>query len=236
MWEQVEIAGRPADAFTPGPGPYPGAVLYLHGYAGESLQQSAEFTSLLEQERLPVICPQGGKSWWLPVTTPEFPDQSPLDYLRNEVTPWAQARWGLSSRQLALLGVSMGGQGALQLAYRHALEYPVVVAISPAIDFDRIYGRGYSVEEIFPDAEAARQETVTLHLHPLNWPKSQFFCSDPLDQNWHEGCDRLASKLSSSGVPFECELGASQGGHGWEYFNFMAPRAVDFIVRGLRRI
>ena len=238
MWQTTEIAGRPADILTPESAtPYSGAVIYLHGYSGESLRGHVEFTDRLLHAGLPVVCPSGGHSWWLDVPSPEFASGlTPMQYLIQHVTPWIAANWHVEPPSIALLGVSMGAQGALNLAYRHALKYPVVAAISPAIDFDRIYGKGFFVEELFESAEQARQETVALHLHPLNWPKHQFFCSDPLDRNWHDGSLRLASKLISSGVPFERDLETSHGGHGWPYFNQMAATAIDHIVHGLRRV
>jgi hypothetical protein len=33
----------------------------------------------------------------------------------------------------------------------------------------------------------------------------------------------------------ECDLKTSHGGHGWEYYNFMAPEAVAFIADRLEQ-
>ncbi|WP_437227004.1 alpha/beta hydrolase-fold protein [Planctomicrobium sp. SH661] len=235
MWKQVEISGRQADVFVPGAEPFAGALIYLHGYSGESLRENEIFTRLFKEHRLPVVCPQGGRCWWLDTVCPQFDSkQTPLNYILEDVTRWIEEAWKVAVPQIGLLGVSMGGQGVLNLAYRHARQFPVVAALSPAIDFDRIHGKGFGVEEIFPDAEAARQETAVLHLHPLNWPKHQFFCSDPQDHTWHAGSERLASKLMSSGVPFTSDLKTSLGGHGWPYFNTMAERAVSFLADALQ--
>lgn len=234
MWKQVEISGKPADVFTPGSPPFPGAVIYLHGYAGESLRGNEVFTQLFRKCHLPIVCPMGGHCWWLETLCPEFDaHQTPLQFVSNAVTSWIEKEWNLAPPRIALLGVSMGGQGVLNLSYRQATRFPIVAALSPAIDFDQIYGCGFGVEEIFADAEEARQETAVLHLHPLNWPRHQFFCSDPQDRTWHAGSERLASKLASSGVPFQCDLQTTQGGHGWPYFNAMAEKTVEFLATAL---
>jgi len=213
------------------------AILFLHGFKAESLPDHPGMTSAFERWGIPVIAPLIPGCWWLDrVSTVFDPVQTPQEFLRQDVVDWISAEWGISPPRIALLGVSTGGQGVLQLAYREALRFPVVSAISPALDFDRIYERGWGVEELFPDAESARQGTAILNLHPLNWPKSQFFCSDPLDQWWHAGADRLHSKLASSGIPHQCDLKTSHGGHGWPYFEAMANAAVDSLVQGLRRI
>jgi S-formylglutathione hydrolase len=236
MWETVEIGSKPAEAFTPSR-PAEAAVIFLHGYGEESLRTQPVFTDLFEEHRLAVICPSGGKSWWLDRIDVQFdPAITPAEYVRQKVSEWTQARWGVAPPKQALLGISMGGQGVLNLAYRWATRFPVVAAISPALDFDRIHGQGFDVERLFADAEAARQETAVLHLHPLNWPRSQFFCSDPADTTWHEGAERLASKLSSSGVPYECDLRTTRGGHGWPYFTAMAGRVISFLSDSLKQV
>ena len=150
--------------------------------------------------------------------------------------PFIQQRWQVKTRQIGLTGISMGGQGVLQLAYRHAREFPVVAAISPAVDFHRWYGTGLPLDEMFDSQEHARQETVTLQIHPLNWPRHQLLTCDPVDVDWFEGVERLAMKLSSSGIAFESDLESSHGGHSWEYFNHMAPRVIEFVARNLESV
>lgn len=237
MWSQHQLKERRLDVFTPESPHTPGAVIYLHGHAGESLVNNDSFTREFEKHGLRVVAPHCGPCWWLDVPSPAFDSsQTPVRYLLDEVVPWIAQRWDVHPPQIALLGVSMGGQGALNLSYRNALRFPIVAALSPAIDFDQIYGRGFGIEDLFPDPESARQETAVLHLHPLNWPKAQFFASDPQDTFWHAGSERLASKLMSSGVPFQSDLQTSHGGHGWNYFNAMAGRAVEHIASALQNL
>ena len=127
----------------------------------------------------------------------------------------------------------MGGQGALRLAYKHPDLFPVVAAISPAIDYQVRFDDDAILQQMYSDPEAVRQDTATLHVHPLNWPRHQFFSCDPTDTTWWDSADRLRMKLSSLGIPHECDLETVGGGHGFEYYNVMAERAVSFIVEGL---
>lgn len=238
MWASTTISGRSIDIFLPEHrAEFPGAVLFLHGYSVESLRTHAAFSNAFSQLGLPVVCPLVPKCWWLNHLSPEFDaQQTPYEFLTSDLIQWIESEWKVSPPNIALLGVSTGAQGVLQVAYRNALRFPVVAAISPAIDFDRTFGRGFDIENQYASAEAARQDTVILNLHPLNWPKAQFFCSDPLDAFWHDGAIRLASKLSSSGIPHTCDLSTSHGGHGWQYFDAMASRAISFIGEGLKRV
>lgn len=201
------------------------------------LNQNPAFSQQFAEQSLMAVCPDGGKSWWLDVPCPDFQTTAgPFTsqrWLLDRLIPWFQLESGIESPRIALLGVSMGGQGALQLSYRHASKFPVVAAISPTVDFHQLYGSGIPLDQMFPDAETARQATVVLNLHPLSWPRHQFFCCDPLDHEWYEGCARLGMKLSSSGILHERDLDSMGGGHTWDYFNRMAPTAIGHIARSL---
>ena len=236
-WSQVEIAGKSADVFEPQRPVEPGtAVLFLHGHGRVTLSGNSVYTALFEQHGLRAVCPHGQRCWWADRVCAEFdPAVSPVQYLREQVLPWLASAWQIAPPAIGLLGVSMGGQGALKLAYKHPREFPVVAALSPMVDFFRLHGSGIPLDEMYPTPESARQDSAQLHVHPLNWPKHQFIACDPEDVDWYEGAERLALKLSSSGVPFEREFETRAGGHGWGYFNKMAPKVVEFLVERIAR-
>ena len=87
---------------------------------------------------------------------------------------------------------------------------------------------------MYPDPETIRQDTATLHVHPLNWPRHIWFCCDPADR-WHESAERLRSKLVALGIPHEYDLDTAGGGHSFDYYNRMAPTAIRFIAEQLER-
>jgi len=230
-WQQIEISGKKADLFEPGTPSDTGAVIFLHGHGEITLSGNTTYSRLFAQHGLRVICPYGKRSWWLDRVCAEFdPAISPEQYILEHVVPWMSANWQIPPRQAALFGVSMGGQGALRIAYRHARKFPVVAALSPIVDFHLLHGRGLALDEIYVDSETARQETATLQINPLNWPKSQWFGCDPNDSAAFEGLVRLTSKLSSSGIPFEGDLETSKGGHSWTYFNHQAPKVTAWLA------
>jgi S-formylglutathione hydrolase FrmB len=157
-------------------------------------------------------------------------------YVLGPVLDYIASEFKTASPRIGLLGTSMGGQGVLRLSYRFPDRFPVVAAISPAIDY---YLKMYDPDdddpllEMYEDPEDARQDTAILFIHPLNWPRHQFFCCDPSDRRWFDSADRLQMKLSSLGVMCEHDLETSAGGHGFAYYNHMAARTIDFIVNGL---
>jgi S-formylglutathione hydrolase FrmB len=191
-----------------------------------------------ERHGLRVVEPVSGRSWWTDRIWPEFDSNTSAErYVVEHVVSYIGERWGARPPRLALLGVSMGGQGALRMAYKYPQIFPTVAAIAPAIDYQKriIEGVDPGLDFLYRDAEEARQDTALLHIHPLNWPRHQFFCCDPGDVRWHESADRLRMKLSSLGVPFECDLEIEAGGHSFEYASHMAGRAVGFIAKSLEQ-
>ena len=234
-WTQIVIDGKTADVFEPSQRSNQNhAVLHLHGHGLETLKGNAVFTAELARRGLPCLCPHGKRSWWTETLCREFDhEMSPLVFLRERVVPQIAKLWDVRPPGIGLSGISMGGQGALQLAYRYAREFPVVAAISPAVDFHNLYGQGLPLDEMFSNREHARQQTVTLRLHPMSWPRHQLLVCDPADTEWFDGVERLVSKLSSSGILFEADLETTAGGHSWDYFNRMAERVIGFVSERL---
>ncbi len=237
-WTSLTVAGHPCDVYEQSqPNEHGYVILYLHGVHGGGLQDQPAFLEQFDRYGLGVICPQTGRSWWTDRICPEFdPHISAQTHGLRNVLPFVQERFGAKSPRIGLLGTSMGGQGALRFAYKFPAIFPVVAAISPAIDIQiRLLEGDEVLAQMYRDPEQARQDTAILHIHPLNWPRQQFFCCDPTDSRWFASAERLEMKLSSLGVPHQCDLETVGGGHGIGYYNVMAERAVTFLAQGLER-
>jgi pimeloyl-ACP methyl ester carboxylesterase len=237
-WSEEVVGGHPCDVFEPARASAQGfVVLYLHGVHLLRLVDNAVFTAELDRHGLRAVAPMTRRSWWTDRICAEFDPQLTAErHVLANVLPYILERWGVGPPRIGLLGTSMGGQGALRFAYKYPARFPVAAAISPAIDYYLRFDDGdETLPLMYRDAEAARQDTAILHVHPLNWPRHQFFCCDPADERWFDSADRLRMKLYSLGVPHECDLETTGGGHGYEYYNHMAPRAVAFIVERLEQ-
>lgn len=239
-WDVELVAGHPCDVFTPeNINPHGYVLLYLHGVHQNKLNHQTDFVREFERHGLPVISPRTKRSWWSDRICAEFDTEiSAEKHVLRNILPYIQRRWGTEPPQIGLFGTSMGGQGALRFAYKFPDTFPVVAGISPAIDYQIRIQHPEEDEPLFDmyeDAEECRQDTALLHIHPLNWPRHQFFCCDPTDYPWADSADRLRMKLSSLGVPFEADLETQGGGHGFGYYNVMARKSIDFIANALDR-
>ena len=235
-WSQAQVAGHICDVFEPEAAASPQfVVIYLHGVHENRLHDQPAFNAEFARHGLRVICPRTARSWWTDRICPEFDSNVTAErYVLDGVLPYIGERWGVRPPAIGLLGTSMGGQGALRFSFKHPRTFPVCAAISPAIDYYLRWNEGdETLPQMYSDAEAARQDSATLHVHPLNWPHSTWFCCDPLDYRWHGSADKLRMKMGALGIPFQCDLETSGGGHGFEYYGRMAPAALEFIVEKL---
>lgn len=234
-WLLRDVAGKPADVYQlPGGASPRFGLLYLHPHGLETLPGNTAFSCLLDELGMACVCPHAQQSWWTDRICPAFdPRLSAEDHLLQHVLPFFRSTWGLAPPGIGLVGISMGGQGALRLAFRHPRLFPVVAGISSAIEFHNLYGHGSTLDEMYDSKEQARQDTALLHVHPHEAPPHLFFCIDPTDADWWRGNDRLHEKLSALGIAHTCDLTTRAGGHSWEYFNGMADRALRFVNAGL---
>ena len=237
-WTETEIAGHPVDWFEPArPHEHGFTVIYLHGVHLNRLVDKAAFTEQFNRHGLRVWAPHTQRSWWTDRICPEFDPQLTAErHLLDNVLPAVEARWNVRPPRIGLLGTSMGGQGALRFSFKHPNTFPVVAAISPAIDYQwRMEEGDETLWQMYADPEQARQDTATLHVHPLNWPRHIWYCCDPVDYRWYESAEKLTTKLAALGIPHDYDLETSGGGHSFDYYNRMAEPAIQHLVDRLER-
>lgn len=244
-WSIETVGGHACGVLAPAGGPAGRAVLWLHDLDAALPHGSDAILAALVSAGLPVLAPCTGRSWWLDRIIPAFDAVvTPERFVLEAVVPEFARRFGAAPPGIAVMGVGMGGQGALRLAYRHPQVFPVAAALAPAIDFhlgmreagDREDGEHFdTLWETYGDVERARQDTAILHVHPLNWPRHQWFASSPGDFHWHDGADRLHGKLAALGIPHEAVLAGPPDEDRRAFTSRLAASAVAFAVAALER-
>lgn len=234
-WTTVELAGKIADVYEPAARPRFG-VLHLHGYGLETLRDRPAFTRWFDELRLACICPHGQHSWWADRICPEFdPVLTAERHVLENILRHFEQRWGLRPRAVGIQGISMGGQAALRIAFRRPDLFPVIAAISPALEYHELYYQEELLTQMYDSKEQCRQDTAIMHVRQDQYPRHIFWCVDPEDHYWHRGGDRLHEKLGALGIAHEADLTTRAGGHSWDYFNHMAERVERFVAAGLEQ-
>ncbi len=123
-WTDLQLAGKRVEIYTPPVKPRFGA-LFLHPLGLETLRGRPVYSALLDQHQLACICPHGQRSWWVDRVCTEFdPVLTPEKHLLENIVPLFRHQWNLMPRSIGIFGISMGGHGALRLAFKHPQRSP----------------------------------------------------------------------------------------------------------------
>jgi len=171
------------------------------------------------------------------------------DFLVQEFLPGIEARFhaksGRANRGVA--GVSMGGYGALHLAFRHPELFAAASAHSPAIIEKlpafvaptpaggiraRVLGGtfGSPPDLVFWERNSPLSLARTASLAGL---KIYFDCGDQDDFGFESGARALDKILSARKIPHEAHI--YPGRHDWPYFAEHLPASLEFQSRALVR-
>jgi S-formylglutathione hydrolase FrmB len=234
-WSQVKLERQAVDLYQPpGADRSPFGLIYLHSAGGENLRGQAAFTKVFDALGLRCFCPHGDQSWWTDRLCPSYdPERSAEAYLLHVLLPFIEKEHSLTPPRIGLLGVSMGGQGALRLGFKHPQTFPAVAGISSALEYHQLLYQRTPLDQMYQSKEQCRQDTAAMHINPHTVPSTIFLACDPADAFWFRGNDRLHEKLGALGIAHECDLVTTRGGHCWEYFDLMAERAIRPVHAGL---
>jgi len=165
------------------------------------------------------------------------------DFLVQEFLPAIEkrfrARTGRANR--AVSGVSMGGYGALHLAFRHAELFSSVSAHSAAL-IDKLPSfLGGGVAQNSPRARVfggtfgnppnaafwERNSPIAIvRAASVGGMKIYFDCGDQDDFGFEDGAAALDHTLASRKIPHEFHL--YPGRHDWQYFAAHLPASLQF--------
>lgn len=211
------------------------AVLYLlHGYSGNQndwITKVPGIKEYVDQYDFIIVCPDGNySSWYL---------DSPVDssfnyetYTAYELPQWIDGHFNtIRSREgRAITGLSMGGHGALYLAFKNQDVFGAAGSMSGGVDI-----------RPFPENWDLDKRLGAYAEHPENWERNSvinlvylltpgalkitFECGTS-DFFYQVNCN-LHEKLLERNIPHDFTV--RPGGHTWEYWeNAIAFQSVFF--------
>jgi pimeloyl-ACP methyl ester carboxylesterase len=172
-------------------------------------------------EPMAMVTVDGGGGYWNP-----HPGDDPLAMLTDELIPRCQ-RMGLGRppHRIAVMGISMGGYGALLLAEKHPSLIAAVAAISPAIWTS--YGQARAANAgAFASPAAFAAADVIAHASALDGIPVRVAAgrSDP----FYPGVQSLARALPPGAI-----VDLAKGCHDGSFFMYAEPPSLAFLASHL---
>jgi S-formylglutathione hydrolase FrmB len=206
-------------------------VYLLHGVGGgyrdwTNYSDVAQFA----EQGLILVMPEGNSSYY--TNSVEHPQDRYEDYIVNDLITDVEAKFpaAVDRSNRAIVGVSMGGFGAIKLVLRHPGLFVFVGGISPAIDVPR---RAFSVKRlqqsrhynsIFgPSGSQSRRDNDPFILARSADPEkvAYLFLSCGEQESLLQSNREFAALLAQRRFRFEFHF--SRGGHDWTQWNERLP-------------
>jgi S-formylglutathione hydrolase FrmB len=140
-------------------------VYLLHGYGGKYsdwAKNAPAVQALADQYHMLVVCADGNVSSWY-LDSPVNPDWKYETYVSTELVSWVDSHYKTIKNRSgrAITGLSMGGHGALYLAFKHQDVFGAAGSTSGGVDI-----------RPFPNNWKMTNVLGSYAEHPENWEKN----------------------------------------------------------------
>ncbi|MFK7931546.1 MAG: DUF459 domain-containing protein [Myxococcota bacterium] len=215
------------------------ALMLLHGawdsWTSWSNHNHAALKQLAAEHKVVLLFPDGEPFGWY-LDSDKVPGNQIATHLVEEVWPDAQERLPLNGR-LSLMGLSMGGHGALVTALRNPGLATSVSSMSGAIDLAAAKSRTQLQELLGPydDDPDAWHAWSAAHLFQAYPERAadlpiRLHCGDA-DKRWTEPNRALHAQLEAQGITHVWE--EVKGGHTWPIWSAALPEHVAWHAEHL---
>ncbi|MBE7177647.1 MAG: esterase family protein [Mucilaginibacter polytrichastri] len=211
-------------------------VYLLHGHSGnyaDWVKNVPETQQYANQYRLIVVCPDGNyDSWYL---------DSPMDknwkyetYVSGELVSWIDEHYKTirDRKGRGITGLSMGGHGALYLAFRHQDVFGAAGSMSGGVDirpFPKNWELADRLGKYSEYPENWEKNTVINLVHLLEPSALALAIECGTDDFFYTVNKNLHEKLLERNIPHDFTL--RPGAHNWEYWKNALPYQLLFMHR-----
>jgi len=206
-------------------------IVMLHGYGQNHANALVGMTSAqalalrVNGEALTpmaMVTVDGGNGYWNP-----HPGDDPMAMVVDELIPFCQRKGlGVVPKKIGLMGISMGGYGALAIAERFPGLVAAVAAISPAVWTS--YSQAHAANSgAFTSASTFNKGDVIAHASSLQGIAVRV--ASGVDDPFHPGVEQLVRALRSRSTEV-----FSAGCHTDSFFLEQEPPSIAFHSHHLR--
>ncbi|MBO4723324.1 MAG: esterase family protein [Muribaculaceae bacterium] len=220
----------PEQYFIDSSSTYP--VLYLlHGYSDDYMawQNHVDLTKHANKYGFIIVCPDGQDSWYF--DSPIDPTYQFETYITQELRNYIESNYRTINdiKHRAITGLSMGGHGALWLAWRHPDIYGMCGSMSGGVDITTIKDH-YKIDKRlgkYADNEAVWKSHSVMNLVPTLKPENDQFIiiDDGTSDIFIKDNRALHAALKEHKIKHD--YSERPGRHSWDYW-------VESLERHLR--
>lgn len=210
-------------------------VLYLlHGHGGNYanwITRTPELPELADRYQMIVVCPDGGiNSWYW--DSPEKSSYRYEHYVAQEIPAWIDANYHtVASREgRAISGLSMGGHGALYLAFKHQDIFGAAGSTAGGVDirpFPLNWGMAEHLGAYAAYPERWNQHTVINMLHLLTPGALELIIDCGTEDFFYPVNETFHRKLLDNNIAHTYITGP--GKHDWNYWNRSIRQQMQFF-------
>ncbi len=168
-----------------------------------------------------LVTVDGGHGYWNP-----HPGDDPLTMIVDELIPLCQSmNLGRPPSRIGMMGISMGGYGALLVAEKQPQLVAAVAAISPAVWTSYSQASAANPGAYASAADFAADDVVT---HTAALAGKPVRIASGLDDPFHPGVVALGHALPAGAI-----VDISEGCHTGDFFVAQEPPALQFLAQHL---
>lgn len=218
-------------------------VIYLlHGYgdnySGGWIKKGKGFEKLADIHNVIIVCPDGGVSSWY--------FDSPIDksyqyetYMIKELIPWIDKHYCTVKKKegRAITGLSMGGHGALYLAFRHQDLFGAAGSMSGGVDirpFPNNWDIAKRLGKYSDHPENWEKNTVINMLHLLKPGSLSLIIDCGTDDFFYKVNCQLHDRMINRKI--DHDFISRPGAHTWDYWKNAIQYQVLFMSNYFRNV
>lgn len=211
-------------------------VYLLHGYSGnysDWITKVPSIQQLADRYEFIIVCPDGGFSSWY-LDSPIDPNFRYETYMVKELMPFIDQKYKtIRSREgRAISGLSMGGHGALYLAFKHQDLFGAVGSMSGGVDirpFPMNWDLPKRLGSMSEHADLWEQNTVTNLLYLLTPNMLSIIIDCGTADFFYTVNEQLHKKMIDRNIAHDYI--SRPGAHNWEYWSNSVAYQLLFMHR-----
>jgi S-formylglutathione hydrolase FrmB len=198
-------------------------VYLLHGYSGnyaDWVNKAKGFEQAADLYQMIIVCPDGNNSWYW--DSPADAGYQYETYVANELITWIDGKYktikGPAGR--GITGLSMGGHGAMYLAFKHQDVYGAAGTMSGGVDI-RPFPNNWEMAKrlgTYADQPGRWEKNTVVNLLHLLRPNALAIIIDCGTEDFFYRVNvNLHEQLLYRNIPHD--FISRPGAHNWNYWN-----------------